>query len=163
MIRTSLTQHDRHLISLRRREPDNYVDFCASPPSWSISKMLEGRYTRTLLGPAGDAVLSSVWPCDIHCGGPTFAVLRRRASTMQIWFIYRASLWHAFAPLSQRVDPQIPSHGAAPRLTNAPVYKGYLSSGSSTGAEREEVAPEKSPEITGLARGERRCERRARG
>jgi len=56
---------------------------------------------------------------------------------MQIWFIYRASLWHAFAPLSQCVDPQIPSHGAAPRLTNAPVYKGYLSSGSSRGRRRE--------------------------
>lgn len=108
MIRTFLNA-TRSLISLRRREPDNYVDFCASPPSWRISKMLEGRYIRTLLGPAGDAVLSSVWPCDIHCGGPIFAVLRRRASTMQIWFICRASLWHAFAPLSQRVDPQIPS------------------------------------------------------
>lgn len=50
---------------------------------------------------------------------------------MQIWFIYRTSLWNAFAPLSRRVDPEILSHGAAPRLTNAPVYKGYLLSRSS--------------------------------
>lgn len=71
---------------------------------------------------------------------------------MQIWFIYRAfSLWHAFAPLSQRVDPQIPSHGAAPRLTNAPVYKGYLSSGSSRGRRRGRGS-EKSSEITSEGR-----------
>jgi len=31
-ITTPLTQHDPRLISPRRREPDNYVDFCASPP-----------------------------------------------------------------------------------------------------------------------------------
>lgn len=95
--------------------------------------MLEERYTRTLFDWLALAH-SRIWPCDIHCDGPTFAAPRRRARMMQIWFIYRTSLWHAFTPLAQRVDPQILSHGAAPRLTNAPVYKGYLSSGSSTGA-----------------------------
>lgn len=133
-ITSPLMQHDPRLISPRRREPDNYVDFCASPPGWGISKMRGGRYTRTLLDRLA-MLRSHLYDRAIYIVVvPTFAALRRRASTMQIWFIYRALLWHAFAPLSQRVDPQIPSHGAAPRLTNAPVYKGYLSPGSSTGA-----------------------------
>lgn len=128
-----LTQHDPRLISPRKHEPDNYVDFCSSPPGWGISKMLEGRYTWTLFKRL--TLFSSVWPCDTYCGGPTFASLRGGGPARYRYGLYtELHCGTPLRPLSQRVDPQIPSHGVAPRLTNAPVYKGYLSSGSLTGA-----------------------------
>ena len=87
-----------------------------------------------------------------------------RCRPMQIWFMYRTSLWNAFArtssfhglrvclrsPLytSQRVDqrdtPSLEEH--APRRTNAPVYKGYLQTWSFEW--REGRSPRASAKIT---------------
>lgn len=58
-----------------------------------------------------------------------------------------------FAPLSRRVDPEILSHGAAPRLTNAPVYKGYLSGRSSNGKTGRKAKERRLRGLGGRERG----------
>lgn len=125
------------------------------------------RYARTLLDLAllPSAIHSRA---ILHCGGLALGCKAegRRSDADMVYIpglIVARLLRPPLPSLSQHVDPQIPSHGVAPRLTNAPVYKGYLSSGSLDGGvekRREEVA---LGEIVGDRRSAAGRERRREG